>query len=206
MHLRRTLLAVGAALLVGGLAVPSIAQPKHPKAKAAKEKAKERREERKEKREELKEKHKELKEKHKELKEKFKERKARHNELKKKEEAGELTDDEKEELGKMKKRHARLKARHQKLKERHAELRKTWKKRRRAARRKILQKYPNIRKKPKAVTEMKVHARRMARLKRARAIAEAEERDDLVKKIDSLITKEQARHQRKIDAHTKGGS
>jgi hypothetical protein len=191
MKLRRLFVAIGAVLLLGGLAAPAVAQPKHPKAKAAKEKAKA-------KKEKLKEKHADKKAKHKELKAKHKEKKAEHKALKEKEKAGELTDEEKAQLEKMEKRHKVLKAKHKTLKAKHKKLKKTWKARRRAARKKVLGKYPNIRKHPKAVAEMKKHFRRLAHLKRAKAVAEAEGRDDLVEKIDALIAKENARHQAKV--------
>ena len=48
---------------------------------------------------------------------------------------------------------------------------------------------------------MKRHGRTMARLHRARHIAESEGRDELVEKIDSLITKEKNRHQAKMKKH-----
>ena len=54
MNLKRLLVTASAALIVGAVAAPAPAQPKHPKAKAAKEKAKEKAKERREDRKEKK--------------------------------------------------------------------------------------------------------------------------------------------------------
>jgi chromosome segregation ATPase len=193
MNHKHMFLALGVSLAFAGLAAPAAAQ-KHPKAKEAKERAQEKREELKENRDEKREQRDELKEKHAAKKE-------RHQELKEKEKAGTLSDDEKAELEQMGKRRDALKAKHAELKAKHAELKKTWKKRRVDARKKVLDKWPNIRKHPAAVNEMKTHARRMAHLNRAKAVAAAEGRDDLVARIDTLIGKEQARHDRVMKQH-----
>ena len=44
-----------------------------------------------------------------------------------------------------------------------------------------------------------MHAQRMARLNRMRAIAKAEGKDAVVTRIDGLITKERARHKKHMD-------
>ena len=48
---------------------------------------------------------------------------------------------------------------------------------------------------PAVKAELKVHARRMARLNRARRLAESAGKTDAVAKADKLIEREQARHQ-----------
>ena len=50
-----------------------------------------------------------------------------------------------------------------------------------------------------------MHARRMARLHRLKDLAEAEENDNALARIEALIKKEQARHQKKMDK-LKGGA
>jgi hypothetical protein len=53
---------------------------------------------------------------------------------------------------------------------------------------------------PAVMAELRVHARRMARLNTLRRIAEREGKTALVPRIDKLIEKERARHQRHMDA------
>ncbi|NKB69421.1 MAG: hypothetical protein GKR89_20310 [Candidatus Latescibacteria bacterium] len=54
-------------------------------------------------------------------------------------------------------------------------------------------------KKPKVREELKLHARRMARLHRLKDIAEAEEAEKAQARIEKLIKKEQARHEKKME-------
>lgn len=198
MNPKRLLMTAAAALMIGSFAAPAPAQPNHPKAKAkakqAKEKAKERRDNAKERREER-------REERQDKKEKLADKKARHQELKDKADKGELTEDEKAELEQMEERHAKLKERHRELKKKWEERKKTRKDRRKKARAKVVEKYPNIKKHPAAIAEMRKHARRMAMLHRSRNLAEAEGRDDLVEKIDALVDKEKSRHQAIIRKH-----
>ena len=173
MKLARHHAAWGVAIAVGlTLRVPAMSEPKTPKEKlqAMKEKAKERREERKERREEKKE----------ELKEKL----------------DNMTDEEKEEW---KKKHAERK-------EERAEVREAWKawkdkrkERRQARREEIKEKLGDDIKRPVVKAELKVHARRMARLNRIRVLAKADGKDELVKRVDTLIAKEKARHDKHIE-------
>jgi hypothetical protein len=53
---------------------------------------------------------------------------------------------------------------------------------------------------PAVVAELRVHARRMARLHTLRRVAEKEGKTALLPRIDKLIEKERARHQRHMDA------
>jgi hypothetical protein len=53
---------------------------------------------------------------------------------------------------------------------------------------------------PAVQAELKIHARRMARLHQLRRVAEKEGKTALLPRIDKLIEKERARHQRHMDA------
>ena len=173
MKLARHHAAWGIAIALGvTLSIPAMSEPKTPKEKleAMKEKAKERREDRKEKREEKKE----------ELKEKL----------------DNMTDEEKEEW---KKKHAERK-------EERAEVREAWKEwkdkrkeRRKARRDELKEKLGDDLKRPAVKAELKIHARRMARLNRIRVVAKAEGKDEVVKRVDTLIAKEKARHDKHIE-------
>jgi len=70
---------------------------------------------------------------------------------------------------------------------------------RKAHRRELREKWGEAVKKPEAKTELKVHGRRMARLVRARKIAEDLKKPELVARIDKLVEKEKARHQGAMD-------
>ena len=52
---------------------------------------------------------------------------------------------------------------------------------------------------PAVRAELKVHARRIARLNQLRKLAEQEHKDKLIERIDKLIEKENARHQKHMD-------
>ena len=69
----------------------------------------------------------------------------------------------------------------------------------------VEKKYPKAKDNPAARAELAKHAKRMARLRRSRELAIADGRDDLVKRIDAMISKEQARHQAAMRRH-QGGS
>jgi hypothetical protein len=122
-------------------------------------------------------------------------RQARLAELEEKKKAGKLTDEEKAELDKI----TKIRARYEELQKKHAERRKDRDERRRAAKRAILKDHPKLAKSFEARAEFGKHARRMAKLERAREVAETEGREDLVKRVDELISKEKARHQKWLD-------
>ncbi|MBW2455600.1 MAG: hypothetical protein JRI68_13865 [Deltaproteobacteria bacterium] len=70
--------------------------------------------------------------------------------------------------------------------------------RRRAARKAFLAKWGHIHKRPAVKAELRLHAWRMARLDRLRSLAVEESKDDVVKRIDELKAKEQARHDKRM--------
>lgn len=125
------------------------------------------------------------------------ERIARLKELAEKEKSGALSDEEKAQLERLKK----VQARHDALKKKRDEHRSGRKERKHEAKRKVLKDFPGIGKHPAAQTEFKKHARRMAHLERARDVAVAEERTELVTRIDELIAKEKARHEKWLSQH-----
>ncbi len=100
---------------------------------------------------------------------------------------------------------AARKKRHEKLEEKQKERSKTRQKRRKEERQEAEKKYPKAKDDPAARAELAKHAKRMARLRRSRELAVADGRDDLVKRVDAMITKEQARHQAAMRRH-QGGS
>jgi uncharacterized protein YnzC (UPF0291/DUF896 family) len=128
-------------------------------------------------------------------------RQARLAELEKKKSDGKLTDEEKKELERIE----QIRERHEALKQKHAERKQSRAKRRLAAKRKALTESPALRGSDQAaLAEYGKHGQRMAMLERAREVAEAEGRDDLVTRIDKLIAKEQQRHQKWVANHAGG--
>ena len=122
-------------------------------------------------------------------------------ELEKKESDRKLTADEKQELERIR----QVRKRHEALKQKWEERRTSRAKRRRAAKRKALMEFPRLRADDRmALAEYGKHGQRMAMLERARQVAEAEGRDDLVARIDKLIAKEQQRHQKWVAKHAGG--
>jgi hypothetical protein len=117
--------------------------------------------------------------------------------LEEKEKSGSLTEDEKAELDKARKTRARF----QQLKKKHDERVKSRAERRREDKRKAMMGFPDFKRRPGAVEEFKKHARRVAHLQRARDVAQAAGKDDLVARIDALVAKEQARHERWLQHH-----
>jgi uncharacterized protein YnzC (UPF0291/DUF896 family) len=117
--------------------------------------------------------------------------------LEEKEKSGSLTDDEKAELDKARKTRARF----EQLKQKHDERVKDRAERRRADKRKAMMGFPDFKQRPGAGQEFKKHARRVAHLQRARDVAQAAGKDDLVARIDALIAKEQARHDGWLQHH-----
>lgn len=78
-------------------------------------------------------------------------------------------------------------------------------KRAREAKRAALRENPNVGKDPATTAEFKKHAERMAKLERAAAIASTETDDELLKKINELIGKEQQRHGAWLQKHAAQG-
>lgn len=165
----------GITLLVAGLVSGSaLAKPKS-SIQEMKEKAQARKEERKEAKEERKE--------------------ARKEKLEKKLE--DMTDEEK----------AAFEAKRAERKEERAEVRAAWKdykekrkERRKARREELKEKLGDDIKRPVVKTELTLHARRMAKLNRIRVLAKADGKDALVTRVDGLITKEKARHDKRVAA------
>lgn len=124
-------------------------------------------------------------------------RQARFQELEGKEKAGTLTDPEKAELAKIKEIQGRFEA----LKQKWVERAKDRAKRRHASKRMALQAFPGVDKNPSARPEFVKHGKRLAKLERAREVAEAGGRDELVARIDKLLEKENARHDAWIERH-----
>jgi hypothetical protein len=126
---------------------------------------------------------------------------------KKREEAAERRDSRREALEE--RRDEKADARDDKkdeLRERWQKLRETRKERRKEHREKIKQAWGDLYKRPAVKAELKVHAWRMARLHRLRAIAESRGKTETMARIDKLIEKEKQRHQRHMDGlKSKGG-
>ena len=95
--------------------------------------------------------------------------------------------------------HKEVKEARKELAEAGAKLRETRKARRQERREEIKKKWGPLSEHPGMRAELKVHAWRMARLNRVRAVAKAEEKTELVSRVDKLIDKEKARHQRRMD-------
>jgi len=131
--------------------------------------------------------------------------KERRNEVK--DELKEKRDEKKEELKeKRDEKKEELKEKRDELKEKWAKLRETRKERRKERREEIKKKWGDLSGKPAVRAELKVHAWRMARLNRIRAIAKAEGKDAVVERADKLIEKEKARHDKHMEGlKAKGG-
>jgi hypothetical protein len=128
-------------------------------------------------------------------------RRARLAELKQKQADGKLTDEEKKELEKIQ----QVQQRHQELMRKRGAKAKSRIVRRRAAKRKALKECPRLRNKDQAaLAEYGKHGQRMAKLERAREVAQAEGRNELVARIDKLIAKEKERHQSWVAKHAGG--
>lgn len=125
------------------------------------------------------------------------ERQARFAELQEKEKAGNLTDEEKAELEKITKIRERFAA----LQKKHVERMRDRRERRRASRRSALKAFPGFVRHPEAREEFVKHARRVARLERAREVAEAGGRDQVLTRIDKLLQQENARHDKWVKNH-----
>ncbi len=117
-------------------------------------------------------------------------RRARYADLKSRQDAGTLSAAEQGELQQL-----------QVFENRRASLESTEKanaenrqKRAREAKRAALHENPSVGKDPATTAEFKKHAERMAKLERAATIASTESDDELLKKVNELIGKEQQRH------------
>lgn len=136
-------------------------------------------------RQERREDRKELREDKRELREDIKDgagRKELHEDRKEiREDRKELRDDRKEVRGD---RHALRKARHRELRE----------------------KWGDAVSKPAAKAELRVHARRMSRLERARKVADEAGKKELVERIDKLIERQRAHHQAVMEKIKEGGA
>lgn len=132
-------------------------------------------------RKELREDRKELRQDRKELRE---DRRELREDLKQGADPKEIKEDRKE-----------LREDRQELREDRKELREDRREIRKARRKEVRERWGETVKKPAAKAELKVHARRMARLTRARAVAQDAGKTELVARIDKLVEKEKARHQ-----------
>lgn len=162
---------IGAALLIGVFAAGSVSAKPKSSIQEMKERAKERKEERKERKEERKER--------------------REKKLE------EMTDEEK----------AAFEAKRAERKEERAEIKEAWKSykeqrkaRRQARRAELKEKLGDDIKRPVVKAELRLHARRSARLNRIRVLAKADGKDALVTRVDALIAKEKARHEKRVAA------
>lgn len=96
--------------------------------------------------------------------------------------AGEKKDDLKEEW--KEKHRAWVEKRKDRREERREELKKKW---------------GDVLEKPAAVAELKKHARRVARLQRVKFLAEAGGKTEIVEKAKTLLEKERARHDKRME-------
>lgn len=78
--------------------------------------------------------------------------------------------------------------------------------RRRERARQLRARYGHLLAEPAVLAELKLHSRRMARLHALSRVAEKEGKTTLLPRIEKLIQKEQARHQRHMDALNARGS
>lgn len=118
-------------------------------------------------------------------------REVRIKDLREKEKAGTLTDAEKGELAKI----TEIQTRFLGLKKKYLERAQDRQKRRHESKRLALQIFPDAGKDPKLRAEFLKHGKRLAMLERAREVAVAGEREQLVARIDQLLEKENKRHQ-----------
>jgi hypothetical protein len=201
----RSVLAISSVLLLapGGTLQ---AQPRK-EAKEARDARKEAREERREAREarrqgdpnaieEIREAREATREAREETREAVEARRKRARELRERLRKGPLADKEKEELVAIR---ARLREIHKERIERWKERREQVRERRRKARREIIDTWVDLHKRPKVREELTLHARRTARLERARHLAEVNDREDAQERIDKLIKLENERHRQRMD-------
>jgi hypothetical protein len=118
-------------------------------------------------------------------------RMARMTELEQKQAKGKLTAEEQTELDRGK----QMRVRREAMEKRFAEMAQNRKNRARDAKRQALKEHPNLGKDANATAEYGKHAERLAKLERAKEVAAADQRTDVVTKIDALIAQENQRHQ-----------
>ena len=116
----------------------------------------------------------------------------------------------------MRKRREAMEKRAEEWKEWRAEKKEEWEKRkatieerRKARREELKQQWGDLAKNPAARAELKTHAERMAKLERARRLADEEKKPELIERIDKLVQKERERHYRamaRIEEKMQGGS
>jgi len=189
--LRRIPLLVALSVGAGTVAAPVDAQPGKGKHKEKRQEKKERREDRKEK----------VKERREDNKEKRQENRADRREKRKA---------KCEANPECKARKAKAKARWAEKKDEAQAARKEWRsklpERRKKARRHLKKKWGGLLKFPAVRQELKLHARRLARLQRVRFVATQVEDTEAVARVDKLIVKEKARHQAHMETlRTKKG-
>jgi len=85
------------------------------------------------------------------------------------------------------------------IREERKEVREERREARKARQRELKEKWGEAIKKPAAKEELKVHGRRMARLQRAKAVAEKLNKKEMVARIEKLMEKERGRHQAAMD-------
>jgi hypothetical protein len=87
----------------------------------------------------------------------------------------------------------------EKLKESREKLKESREERRKAKRAELKAKYGDILDKPAVRAELRVHAQRMARLHRLERIANAKGKEDAEKRVQALVAKENARHDKHME-------
>jgi hypothetical protein len=86
-----------------------------------------------------------------------------------------------------------------KLEESREKLKESRTERRKAKLAELKAKYGDIVDKPAVRAELRLHAMRMAKLHRLERIATAQGKDDAAKRVQALVTKENARHDKRMD-------
>jgi hypothetical protein len=184
-------------LCLGALALPAHAQSPKAKARAeAREARKEAAKEAREAREDAREARAEAREARAEARDKLRE-------LREKARKGELTEADKDELKKMR---GDLREKHKAAIDAWRDYRGKAAERRRAARREVAVRWATLHGRPAVRAELRVHARRMARLRHAEHVAKTNDRDELAARIQKLTDRERARHERHMESlKAKGG-
>lgn len=86
------------------------------------------------------------------------------------------------------------------LREARQKLRETRKERRTEILKAAKDKWGDLVKKPKVREELKLHARRMARLNHMEYLAKENDKEELAKRVEALRAKENARHEKRMEA------
>lgn len=77
-------------------------------------------------------------------------------------------------------------------------MRESWNARRAAEQARLKSRWGDLSRRPEVRAELRRHAWTMARLNRLRLLSAAEDRPDLVSRVEALIAKENARHERRM--------